>query len=450
MFPGDNDGEWQPHSISSTTTTANVPVNDSSTNSHNVDPPPDTQMTDISTADTLNGDTLKPEPSSDAPVATEEVTTTTYVDELQQTEGAVYPIQGGRIVDYPCLFALLTHIYKSMGEPFHTAILLVSQPCWSARDHEILTQFFFEHFKMPAFSIIDAALTAIYAYGAQTAIVVDVGYEKCDISTITDFAVNEFGRAPALQGCGGRAMTRRLQQLLQEKGFTEEMAEELKRSAICEILPRGTSLPKAIQNGEVANPAAAVSTGAVDSGPNAKDIEGLRPGQAPRGPGEGTEVGEEDAVNIDEDDNDGVLDVAAIVAKDNAAELLAKREQDKAMKDAAKKGRLQEPARPARLKNSEKEKATFSYEEAEVQSASNGTGGAQRVGPKREIEVGVERFMAATSEDGETDGVLDKIAATIHSTVLTYPDPSQRSSLWENVIVLGQGSRIKGKTMETF
>ena len=245
-------------------------------------------------------------------------------------------------------------------------------------------------------------------------------------------------------------MTRRLQQLLQEKGFTEEMAEELKRSAICEILPRGTSLPKAIQNGEVANPAAAVSTGAVDSGPNAKDIEGLRPGQAPRGPGEGTEVGEEDAVNIDEDDNDGVLDVAAIVAKDNAAELLAKREQDKAMKDAAKKGRLQEPARPARLKNSGKEKATFSYEEAEVQSASNGTGGAQRVGPKREIEVGVERFMAATSEDGETDGVLDKIAATIHSTVLTYPDPSQRSSLWENVIVLGQGSRIKVRPWKPF
>jgi actin-related protein 9 len=197
-------------------------------------------------------------------------------------------------------------------------------------------------------------------------------------------------------------------------------------------------MPSAHTNGTAANPAAAASTGASDSGTNAKDADGLRPGQEPRGPGVGTEVGEEN-----EDDNEGVLDVAAIVARDNAAELLAKREAEKAARAAAKKGAADAP-KQVRLKNSEREKTTFTYEEylpfdsATVEEPSS----RKR---KREVEVGVERFMAATPLEGNVDGILEIIASAIHRTALAVVEPQTRSALWDNLIILGNGARAKGK-----
>lgn len=448
MFPGDKEGEWEPHKVATKTVVHTVPPPEPVTNGVHAEPQQsDTQMTDAPPeASTAEQNEPSQEPASEASATVEEITSTTYQDDLLDVEGAVYPIQAGYITNFPCLFALLSHIYNMISPPFHSPILLISQPCWSARDHEILTQFFFEHFKIPAFCIIDAALTAIYAYGVPNATVVDVGYEKCDVTTVTDFVVNEFGRAVSLQGCGGRAMTKRLHQLLEKQGFNEDTAEQLKRSNICEILPADTALPQAGQNGEIANPAAAASTGALDSGANAKDVDGLRPGQVPRGPGMGTEVGEEG--NGEEEDNEGILDVAAIVAKDNAAELLAKREQEKAAKAAARRVGSGEAAKPVRLKNSEKRRASFMYEEIlPAEPTANGVTPPSRK-RKREIEVGLERFMAATPPDGQDEGIVDIIASAIHSTVLTHPDASQRSALWDNLIILGQGSRVKGTSFE--
>ena len=444
MIEGQTPNTFQPYVVKEKEIVSKA--SDAATTSNGDHKEADTQMTDGVATESTNGQTEIPVQSSTEQAAqVEEKIQTTYEDDFQDREGAVYPIQGGHIVNFPCFFALLWHVYNTVSPPFHSPVLLVSQPCWTARDHEILTQFFFEHFKIPAFCIVDAALTATYAYGVQNAIVVDVGYDKCDVTAVIDYAVNQLGRAAALEGCGGRSMTRRLCQLLQNKDFTEDMAEQLKRSAICEILPLGISLPNASQNGEVINPAAAASTGALDSGANAKDMDGLRPGQAPRGPGLGTEVGEEGG-NGEDDDNEGVLDVAAIVAKDNAAELLAKREQERAAKELARKGRLAEAARPMRLKNSEREKATFSYEEVGSVDRTD-PGSSPNRKRKREVEVGVERFGAASPVPGESEGIIDKIAAAIHSTVSTYPDASQRSALWDNLIVLGQGSKIRGEWM---
>src|ERR1700712_1297260 len=102
-------------------------------------------------------------------------------------------------------------------------------------------------------------------------------------------------------------MTDRLVELLGPKGFTREMCEQLKRSNITEIVPPGTPLPGAAATArQGANPATAASTGA----------DGNDAG--PRGPGEGTQTGTE--TNGDEDE--GVLDVAAIVSG-NTTEYLA-------------------------------------------------------------------------------------------------------------------------------
>jgi actin-related protein 9 len=378
----------------------------------------------------------------------EEEETELFEDDTLSDEGAVYPIVGGRIENWPCFFSLLSHIYNMMSPPFHMPVLFLTQPCWSARDHEMITQYVFENWKIPAFCLMDSALAACYAYGVPSAIVVDVGHEKCDVSAVTEFQVSEHGRGAAIAGCGGRDMTRRLQQVLEKEDFNEEMAEQLKKSAICEILPAGVEYPKAGPNGtsssSVANPAAAASTGALDSGATAKDVEGLRPGQAPRGPGAGTTVGEEGA-NGEHEDNEGVLDVAAIVARDNAADFLAKRERERAEKAAAKKGAAAEGPRAMRLRNSEREKASFTYVDYvpyEDQAAFDQPMSRKR---KREIEVGVERFMAATPSPSRCDGIIDIITESIHHAVLSVPDITSRSTLWENLIVVGNGSRIRGR-----
>jgi actin-related protein 9 len=483
MFPGLKSGEWEPIRIETKTqvkheenpdttlpsatdhpATEAAAVNGTSTSGDaaallattvSTDPTVPAGPTDVEMADApaqsapikATTDTTAQAQAPNQPQAEEQPPTAEPEPELEfeddpySEEGAVYPIVEGRIENWSCFFALLSHIWKTMSPHFVSPLLVISQPCWTERDKEMITQYFFENHRIPAFCMMDSALAACYAYGVPSGLVVDVGFEKCDVSAVTDYQVNDAGRAVALRGCGGRAMTTRLQQLLSDKGIEcdENMAEQLKRNYICEVLPAGTPFPIGgnITNGSTNNPAAEASTGAIDPGANEKDVDGARPGGIPHGPGEGTQVGDENG----DDENEGVLDVASIVAQSNAAEILAKREAERQAKLAAKKTNPAEAPKPVRLRNAEREKASFTFEET-MPLGSSGEGSSRK--RKREIEVGVERFMAATPATGETDGILDNITAAIHSTVLGVPDISQRSGLWDNLIVLGNGSRVRG------
>ncbi|KAH7380136.1 actin-domain-containing protein [Pyrenochaeta sp. MPI-SDFR-AT-0127] len=395
-------------------------------------------------------------------------------------EGAIWPIQEGKIVDWPAFFALITHVYNTLNPPFHTAILLITQPAWTPREHEKLTQFFFEKFKTPAFGLMDAALATSWAYGVHTATVVDIGKSKADITAVSEFIPHTQGRVIALAGCGGEAFTQGLLSKLKAKGLNRDMCEQLKRSPVCEILPAGTPLPGSGEGPDktvITNPAAAASTGAPGSGPAAAAAIG----NIPRGPGVDTEVGEDTA----NDENEGVLDVASIVAGGKMTEYLAKKEKEKQDKAIAKKKGAPVPDanKPIRLPNSRREKATFLYEDhalldtlknmnlntqdmADAKSAldegpnrrahetgengeptsaieQNGTGDsgsvAKRTGSiRREIEVGTERFMAAS------DGTLEKIADAVHRTISSVDEVSKRSELWDSLIICGNGSKLRG------
>ena len=271
----------------------------------------------------------------------------------------------------PAFFAFLHHVHNTLSPTLHTPVMLIAEPAWTAKNHEDITQFIFEKFKTPALCIMDSALATSYAFGIANATVIDVGYEKVDVTAVTDFQISARGTVPK---SGGEGMTQRLMGLLKSKNFTRDMAEQLKRSAICEILPPGTPLPGSEGPEEViSNPAAAASTGATSSGPSVKITE------APRGPGPDTEVGEEDYGNGDEKpvEDDGVLDVASIVASGKTQEFLAKKEKEKAEKASARKAAKDAreaaeaaAARPARLPNSKRPRAVFHYEEA-VQDVPN-------------------------------------------------------------------------------
>jgi len=439
MFPAEKQGEYEPYRIREKR--QEVIKNNAGENGAAPAPKVDVDMKDAdAAAETKTENTEGPEKEKTEGQEGEETKQETteeivYEEDVTSDEGAIYPMENGRIVDWPCFFALLTHIHNTLSPPFHTPIMIISEPAWTARDREAITQFVFEKFKTPAFSLMDSALAVCYGYGTQTATVVDVGKGKVNVTAVTDFLVNEHGRGIALEGCGGDYMTDRIEELLGSKGFTREMCEQLKRSNITEILPPGTPLPGAAATArQGANPAVSASTGAPEGGAPNENV--------PRGPGESTQTGEEGAEGEDE----GVLDVAAIVSG-NTSEYLANIEKEKG---STKKGSAAEQAAKAlRLPNSKREKASFQFEELiPIQSGENSNASGRYIRQQRDIEVGVERFLSATPKQqvGErfSSGILDDIATQIHHTILSVPDASKRSELWDSLIVVGNGSKIKG------
>ncbi|KAI9820363.1 MAG: Actin-like protein arp9 (SWI/SNF complex component arp9) [Pycnora praestabilis] len=500
MFPAEKKGEWEPYRVrekrkEKSTITNGLHSLDSHTNT-------DTTMTDVGGSNGIaaNGNIKGIEDDEE----------TLYEEDVNSDEGSVYPLREGRVVDWSCFFALLNYVYNTLSPPFHTPILVITQPTWTAQDHETLTQFFFEKFKTPAFCLMDSALAVCYAYGQQSATVIDVGFEKVDVTAVSDFIAHDVGRGVAIPGCGGEGMTQRLLDLLGPQGFTWDMCEQLKRSPICEIVPPGTSLPGQATNGnhDVTNPAAVASTGATGSGPGQRHNAGAQ-GEAPRGPGPDTEVGEE-GQNGDlgaEEENEGVLDVASIVVSGKTNEYLARKEKEKAERAANKKAAVDAANAPrqARLPNSRRDKNIFTYEErrltedvnedihnengkrtvdGEVQDGAEskrqktpepaGEGVAaltdgvtaeegdasrrqqeraarkeekrrhrqEQAGDRdivrREVEVGVERLMATSG------GTLEAIADAVHRTILSVEEVGKRGELWDSLVILGNGSKVRG------
>jgi actin-related protein 9 len=383
-------------------------------------------------------------------------------------EGAVWPIVEGRIVNWNCFRALMTHVHRSMSPHLHSPILLVAQPCWTARDLEKITQFFFETFKPPGFVIVDSALCSLWAYASVNACVIDVGYQKTDVTAITEFAISNPGRGIALPHTGGDAITQKLYSLLKSKDFTPHMCEALKRSAIYEVLPPGTPLPGATAPSadNITNPASAAFTGAPGSGPgqrtNAASFgETLANSQADDGK--------------DEIEADGVLDVASIVAAGNKKmeEFLAKKDKEKAEKQAKKRGGAAEALsapKTTKLRNADKERATFAYEQRIISHTpaadgsngeaangeANGTyeveesgsyatfdanthlvGAEAPVYSKTDVEAGVERLQGA-------DDMLELIADAVHLAISSVDDVSKRSECWDSLILVGNGSKVRG------
>ena len=455
MFPAEKPGEWEP-----------LFVREKRVKKTLVEATEKKEGQDVSMGGTEESKTVSHD--------TEEVV---YEEDPTTDEGAVYPLSEGKVTDWSCFFALLTHVYNTLSPPFHTPILMIAQPAWTQQDHEILTQFFFEKFKTPAFALMDSALTACYAYSVSSATVVDVGYEKCDITAVSDFIISDIGRGIALPGSGGEAMTQRFVKLFESKGFSKDMCEQLKKSNICEILPSNTAFPSETESIESTNPAAAASTGVNGAAPGQKGIVGHS--GLPRGAGPGTEIGEEPV-----EENDGVLDVASIVASGKTSDFLAKKEREKAEKAAAKKGAADTAAaaKVAKLPNSQRAKALFHYDERRSAAETNGLNSQDTTAPtdtqqtdgeqarpktpeaippptdspiskkeerrrnretsqfvRKEIEVGVERFRAAD------DGLLDRIADAIHRCILSIPEVNKRGELWDSLIILGNGSKVRGK-----
>ncbi|EAQ87218.1 hypothetical protein CHGG_03837 [Chaetomium globosum CBS 148.51] len=412
-----------------------------------------------------------------------------YVEDMDSAEGAVYPIQAGRIANMEAFLAFLEHVHAQLTTTYHnTPVMLMASPQWTRPDCETITRYVFEKTKTPALCLIHSGIATQYGLKWPNMTVVDVGFEKVDVTCIYDGRVVSQRDVGSAEGAsGGEAFTKRLVKLLEAKGFDHEMAEQLKKSAICEVLPYAPEqpglmeLPTETDNAPLAAAAAPAS-------------EGLKIAE----PRSGVPVADDElGVNGEAKDteDDGVLDVANIVVSGQTREFLAKKEKEKAEKGKPgrkpkdKENAAADATKAARLPNSKRFRTLFHYEEVitedvpvaqpakddgvkEAAAAEGATEGEGETGeaPKaetateeqpqpsdaqptetattatervtrrvrRDIEIGLERFQFADRAE------IDRIVMAIYNAIQSIEEMYMRPGCWENIVFVGNGARIRG------
>jgi actin-related protein 9 len=380
--------------------------------------------------------------------------------------------------------AFLDHVHGLLTTTYHnTPIMLMASPQWTRPDCETIARYIFENTRTPALCIIHSGIATQYGLKWPHMTVIDIGHEKVDVTAIydgrvanhTEVSVAGYGN----QVSGGEVFTQSLLKLLKEKGFNRDMAEQLKKSNICEVLPY---IPTAETLMEL--PVASASEAAALSA--AADAAATAPAEAiPR-----INVLEEGENTNGSGEDDGVLDVATIVTSGQTKEFLAKKEKEKEKEKGKgrKKGDKEADAaanKPVRLPNSKRMKNTFFYEDIVLEevpkpteSATNGAaGGEKKEGeangaapdvaaqsapaitdapavsattnpneppekrPKRvrkDIEVGLERFKFAERTE------IDRIVTAIYRCIQEIGDMYMRPPCWDNLVFVGNGSRLRG------
>jgi actin-related protein 9 len=264
--------------------------------------------------------------------------------------------------------AFLDHVHGLLTTTYHnTPIMLMASPQWTQPDCEGIARYVFEKTRTPALCIIHSGIATQYGLKWPNMTVIDVGFEKVDVTAIYDGSVVNSMDVGASDGdeeiSGGEIFTRKLRKLLAHKGFNYDMAEQLKKSNICEVLPYAgmsetlSELPVA---SVTASAAVALPTqpGDNDSSTGQDQLKAGQQIQNTGGDDEGTENGN--------NDEDGVLDVASIVTSGQTKEFLARKEQEKTKGKPGRKPKSQEevtPAKIARLPNNKRTHNTFYYEE---------------------------------------------------------------------------------------
>jgi actin-related protein 9 len=385
--------------------------------------------------------------------------------------------------------AFLEHVHAQLTTTYHnTPVMLMASPQWTRPDCETITRYIFEKTKTPALCLIHSGIATQYGLKWPNMTVVDVGFEKVDVTCIYDGRVVSHRDVGSAEGAsGGEVFTRRLVKLLEAKGFDHQMAEELKKSAICEVLPYAPEQPELMElPAETDSAILATAAATVSEGP--KIVEPTKGVVVP--------VGDDDlGINGDAKDteDDGVLDVANIVVSGQTREFLAKKEKEKAEKGKPgrkpkdKENAVADAAKAARLPNSKRLRNMFHYEEVitedvpaaqpakdngvkEAATAEGVTEGETGEAPKaetaveeqpqpadaqptetavtatervtrrvrRDIEIGLERFQFADRAE------IDRIVMAIYNAVQGIEEMYMRPGCWENIVFVGNGARIRG------
>ncbi|KAF9774875.1 hypothetical protein IL306_007073 [Fusarium sp. DS 682] len=314
-----------------------------------------------------------------------------WLEDVDEVEGAVYPIEAGRIVNMSAFLAFLDHVHGLLTTTYHnTPIMLMASPQWTRPDCETIARYIFENTRTPALCIIHSGIATQYGLKWPNMTVVDIGYQKVDVTAIHDGRVVNHMDVGASDAdgeiSGGEVFTQSLLKLLQDKGFNHDMAEQLKKSNICEVLPY-VSTEERLMELPTENTA-----GATGGQPALAIADATKAPDAPKP----ADNGDADEGNVNAED-DGVLDVAAIVTSGQTKEFLAKKEKEKEKgKGGRKKGEKEAEgaAKAARLPNSKRTHNTFFYEEIVQEEV---------LPPSKEKETTENTANAANTANGTTE-----------------------------------------------
>lgn len=270
--------------------------------------------------------------------------------------------------------AFLDHVHGLLTSTYHnTPIMLMASPQWTRPDCESIAQYIFEKTRTPALCMLHSGLATQYGLKWPNMTVVDIGYEKVDVTAIHDGRVvnhTDVG-ASSDEGhiSGGEVFTQKLLQKLKAKGFTHDMAEQLKKSPICEVLPYAGAeedlmeLPADTAPGSQTGPPP-LSLGSDAAAAAAATTEPLNPNEPPKSFANADGDAENGTEVVDED---GVLDVASIVTSGQTKEFLARKEKEKEKGKGGRKPKDKEAEaaaqRAARLPNAKRTRNSFIYEE---------------------------------------------------------------------------------------
>ncbi|KAI5463301.1 hypothetical protein BGZ63DRAFT_352820 [Mariannaea sp. PMI_226] len=432
-----------------------------------------------------------------------------WVEDVDEDEGAVYPIQAGRIVQMEAFLAFLDHVHGLLTTTYHnTPIMLMASPQWTRSDCETIARYVFENTRTPALCIIHSGIATQYGLKWPSMTVIDIGHEKVDVTAIHDGrVVNHMEVSAAGYGgqiSGGEVFTQSLLKLLKDKGFTHDMAEQLKKSNICEVLPYAPAaahlmdLPVANTSGVPASSSAPEPQAASTSEPSKTNV----PDEVENTNGSG--------------DDDGVLDVASIVTSGQTKEFLARKEKEKEKgKGGRKKGDKDADAttnKPVRLPNYKRTHNTFFYEEIvqeevpkpkevatngdapvekENENKEEGTEANGATVPPADAAAPASEPAPSTTEAVETGAVeteakpdvavtapettnsdeppemrpkrvrrdlevglerfrfaeraeIDRIVTAIYRTIQEIDEMYMRPPCWDNLVFVGNGARLRG------
>ncbi|KTW25652.1 hypothetical protein T552_03512 [Pneumocystis carinii B80] len=312
----------------------------------------------------------------------------------------IWPIKRGIVKNWKALEAIWSYIlYKLLNRPyppqprtFVNPVYLIVPPQWNFRDKELATRIFFEEHLVAGFAIGNSSVLPLYAMGHLSGLVIHIGHEKTDITPILD--AQAIAPARVTIPIGGKDITEYLYSLLLSsppilketnmpllpEEITLELSEKIKYSNIVEVI---------VENVQ-------------DSFQKLLNREN-------------------DNLQLPDSSMDGVEDVASIVASGKTREYLAQKEAEK---NQSKKG---QKAENIVLDNKEMNYNQFTMDNNQV------------------ILVGKERFKLCDFFFNDVkDGRLDILNAVYIAINNPSIESNRRAELWENIAIVGEGSRITG------
>lgn len=264
---------------------------------------------------------------------------------------AVRPIQSGKIVDESAFHYFLKALYRTLSRnaPLPPALFLTTSLQWNRRQIERLVRYLFEEVSVPALHLCVHGVTTAYAYALTDCLVVDIGLNKTEVTSVRSFEADTF--ASRVAPLGGASVNAQLSEKLPQ--FDSELIEDLKLSGIVAV-----------------------------SGPEV----------------------DEQLEKVAENE-DGMIDIAAIVASGRTREILEERER-------AKQGETVE------VPNHDRETNSF----------------VDRHGQQH--TVGRERFV-----DGKP--LISSIVDTV-ATVLSGLKPRQQQHAMSTLVITGRAASLPG------